>query len=187
MSAETPPTAPVPAAAPKKSRKKLLLIVAAMLVLGAGGAGAAWYFTQGTPGGKDKQAQAPKKEPAKKPLFAPLDPFTVNLQDARGERFAQIGVTLQLDDPDIEIQLKDRLPAVRNQILLLIASKSIDELLTAEGKQQLAGQIRTGVAKVIGVELAVPAAAGASAPQGSNKPAPENPIKDVLFSQFIVQ
>jgi len=207
MSAETP-------AAPKKS-KKLLIIVAAVLLLGGGGAGAAWFVTQKNHGPDDKAAHA-KKEPAKKPLFTPLEPFTVNLQDERGERFAQIGVTLQLEDPAVENELKDRLPAVRNQILLLISSKRIDELLSADGKKLLAEQIRVRAARAIGVDVAdvpVPAAAAAApvaavdahgvpvvqvaaaAPAAvtapvavaAAKPAVENPVKDVLFSQFIVQ
>lgn len=206
-------TDPAPAApAPAKSGNKLILMVGLGLLLAAGGAGGAWLAL----GGKDKghEAKVEEKKPAKKPLFTTLEPFTVNLQDPRGERFAQIGVTLQFEDPEVEVTLKDRLPAVRNAILLLISSKQIDDLLSTQGKQHLAQQIRVQAARAMGVAVA-DAIAAAPAPAASAVvalpsdpsvapaavPAPvvvaaapaakavtvENPIREVLFSQFIVQ
>ena len=180
MSAETP------AEAPKKSRKKLIIVLALSLVLASGGAGAAWYMLKKP---ADGTHVAEKKKPPAKPVFAPLDVFTVNLKDERGERFAQVGVTLELKDTEAENELKERLPAVRNEILLLLSSKRIDELLTDDGKRELAQQIRTRAAHGMGVKpdeaVAAPAAAGAAA---APKAAPvENPVQAVLFSQFIVQ
>lgn len=220
------------AEAPKKKSKKLPILILGA-VLAAGGGGAAWYFMkpkapQGE-GAEAAAAAAPKKE-EKKAIFVPLDPFTVNLQDGRGERYAQIGLTLQLDDPVAENAVKDKLPAVRNGILLLISSKTIDELLTPEGKQKLALQVGVRAAQAIGVDItdadvlpvprapAVPASAvvpavhpavqaeaapaAAAAAQDAPAPAvppaaqpaaakvrkvPENPVRSVLFSQFIVQ
>lgn len=223
------------AEAPKKKSKKLPILILGVVLAGGGG-GAAWYFMkpkalQGE-GAEAAAAAAPKKE-EKKPIFVPLDPFTVNLQDGRGERYAQIGLTLQLDDPIAENAVKDKLPAVRNGILLLISSKTIDELLTPEGKQKLALQVGVRAAQAIGVDItdadvlpaprapavaasavvpavhpaaqseaapAAPAVAaqGASAPEvppaaqpapsaGKVRKVPENPVRSVLFSQFIVQ
>ena len=168
-----------PFPAPKKSRKLLWIGLVLFLLLGAGGGGGAWFMLQ------PKGAQAAKPAKPKKQLFTTLEPFTVNLQDPRGERFAQIGLTLQYDDPQIEIVVTDRLPTVRNDILLLLAAKQIEELLTPEGKQQLAAEIRTTVGRVVAGEAMAAPAAAASAP-GAGK-APANPIHAVLFSQFIVQ
>lgn len=185
MSAETP------AEAPKKSRKKLVIVLALGLVLASGGAGAAWYMLKKP---ADGTHVAEKKKPPAKPVFAPLDVFTVNLKDERGERFAQVGVTLELKDAEAENELKERLPAVRNEILLLLSSKRIDELLSDEGKRALAQQIRTRAAYGMGVKLDEPApaaapgapavAAVAAAPKAALV---ENPVQNVLFSQFIVQ
>ncbi len=165
--------------APKKKGNKLVLIIALGVVLAAGGAGGTWFFLQQGKPADAKAAQA--KKAALKPIFTTLEPFTVNLQDPRGERFAQVGITLQIDDPDVEMKVKDHLPAVRNDILMLISSKQIDDLLSMEGKQQLAQQIRHRTARAIGVELPEP-----GTPAGKTPP-PENPIREVLFSQFIVQ
>lgn len=176
------PTDAAQAPSPKPSRKRWLLM-AAVLALAAG-AGGGWYAWQQR--GGDAAAGHPKAEPkpqSRKQLYIALEPFTVNLQDTRGERFAQIGVTLQVEDPSVEVELKDRLPAVRNQILILISSKRIEELLTPEGKQSLAQQIRGKTGQALGLGIGAPAT-----PAAPGKAAePENPIKDVLFSQFIVQ
>jgi flagellar FliL protein len=185
-------------AEPKKGKKKVLIIAALGLMLAAGGAAGAW-FAMGGAHAKPHEAVEEKKAP-KKQLFTTLEPFTVNLQDARGERFAQIGITLQFEDPNLEVTLKDHLPAVRNGILLLISSKQMEELLTTEGKRALADEIKVETARAIGIPVAAAPAHGASSPaHGASAPAAhgapaakvaaavENPVREVLFSQFIVQ
>lgn len=189
MSAETP------ADAPKKSgKKKLIVLISLVLLLAGGGGGAAWFFLMKP---ADGAKVAEKKKPPAKPVFSPLEVFTVNLKDERGERFAQVGVTLELKDAAAENELKERLPSVRNEILLLLSSKRIDELLTDEGKRELAQQIRTRAAYGMGVvpdepepvpPVAVPAGARHAAVAAARKAEPvENPVHNVLFSQFIVQ
>lgn len=175
--------APANPAAQKKTRKLLwVALVSVLLLMAAGGAGA-WYLLK-------PQLDAMRAAQPKKPLYLTLEPFTVNLQDPRGERFAQIAISLQFEDPQTDLLVRERLPAVRNDVLLLIASKRIDELLTPEGKQKLSSEIRT----VVGQALAprpgrqVPAE---SLYDDDGEPVaprpPRNPIQAVLFSQFIVQ
>jgi flagellar FliL protein len=163
---------------PKKPARKLILFGALGLLLAAGAAGGAW-FALGQRAGAHA-AQARHQEP-EKPLYSTLEPFTVNLADPRGDRFAQIGITLEFTDPATDSAIKDRLPTVRNAILLLISSKQVEELLSAEGKRALAQQIRLLCGRALGVDLPEP-----GAPAGKTPP-PENPIRAVLFSQFIVQ
>lgn len=181
MSAETPTEAPK-----KSGKKKLIILIALVLVLAGGGGGAAWFFLMKP---ADGAKVAEKKKPPAKPVFSALDVFTVNLQDERGERFAQVGVTLELRDSATENELKERMPAVRNEILLLLSSKRIEELMSDEGKRELAQQIRTRAAYGMGVKPDEPVAApGATAVAAAPKASPvENPVQNVLFSQFIVQ
>jgi hypothetical protein len=51
-------------------------------------------------------------------VFVPLDPFTVNLADRDAERYAQIGVTLEIEDAKVGDQIKAYMPAIRNNILM---------------------------------------------------------------------
>ncbi len=199
------------APAPKKSKKPLVIALAALLLLGGGGGGGAWWYLHQKAAAEHAEAEdeeeaapPPKKKKADaKPLFSTLEPFTVNLKDPRGERFAQIGVTLQFEDPQVDAQVKDRLPAIRNDILMLISAKSIEDLLTVEGKQRLAAEIRLAAGRALGLDLPdldeddEVAAAKPKAEEGEDKPKPkkkkkkvrppENPVTAVLFSQFIVQ
>lgn len=182
-------TEPTPSASPKKSSKKRLIIVAAVLLVVCGAAGAAYVYMQ------QHKAAAPETEVAKrkapvKSIFTPLENFTVNLRDEGGDHYAQIGVTLEVEDTAVETDLKARLPALRNNILLLIASKSTEDLLTLEGKQLLARQIGVRAAQSIGIEI-TDADLGPASAEGSASAAAKskvvNPIKDVLFSTFLVQ
>ena len=63
---------------------------------------------------------------------AAVDDFTVNLRDDGGDHYAQIGVTLELEDATIENDLKTRLPALRNNILLLIASRTSPSIFVVQ-------------------------------------------------------
>ena len=202
------------APATKKSLKKVIFLVLGALLLAGGAAGATWFATS-----RHKGVEAPhaaEKKVPKKPVFTTLEPFTVNLADAKGERYAQIGITLQLDGPAADELLKERLPAVRNEVLLLIASKHIEELLSDDGKRLLARQIRMRTAQAMGFTgsddsppIAAPAAASEDkheekprtkeVAKETAKPGPkeagkdgakelaDNPVQGVLFSQFIVQ
>lgn len=180
-----PAGAATPEPAKRRVGKKLVVLSTLGLLLAGGSAGGAWYVTQQRkPDGAAAQHQ---KQAAARPLFSTLDPFTVNLQDPYSERVAQIGVTLQFEDPALEVRIKDRLPAVRNSILLLISSKRVDELITTEGKEQLAQQIRFQSARALGLEVRDPAAAPAAGAKAAAAGGPDNPISAVLFSQFLVQ
>ncbi|NML43405.1 flagellar basal body rod protein [Ramlibacter sp. G-1-2-2] len=170
------------AQAPKKGAK-LVLVALLGVLLAAGVGGGTWFAMRGHGEGGDEEPSKPRahaKKADKKPLFTTLEPFTVNLQDPRGERFAQIGVTLQFEDASVESDLKDHLPAVRNSILMLISSKQIEDLLSVEGKVKLAEEIRYRAGKSMGVDLPEPG-------QKPGKNDPENPLTQVLFSQFILQ
>jgi flagellar FliL protein len=163
-------------APPKKSKKLLVIAVLGLALAGGGGAGA-WFFLGKKAHGDDEEARVEKKHEAK-PLFTTLEPFTVNLQDPRGERFAQIGVTLQFEDPSVDVKIKDRLPAVRNEILLLISSKQIDELLSTEGKQKLAQEIRLRTGRSLGYDLPDPEPAPAVAAASDTKVAKVTEAKE---------
>ena len=166
-------------AAPPKKSKTLVLVLAAVLVLGGGGTGAWWFLG----GGKGGDSVSEKKKTQRKPVFVNLEPFTVNLRDDRGERYAQIGITFEVEDASVEMAIKDHLPSVRNNILLLVSAKSIEDLLSAQGKQQLAQEVRASAGSALGV--AAPPAGAASQPVAAV--ADGHPIRNVLFSQFIVQ
>ncbi|MEO6277096.1 flagellar basal body-associated FliL family protein [Roseateles sp.] len=187
-------------AAPKGggSKKKLIIILAAVLVLVLGGGGAALLLLKKKPvddgdEGDTTEEQAPKPKAHAKsdhpPTFVPLDPFTVNLADKEVDRFAQIGITLQVEDPKFADQIKAYMPAIRSNVLMVLSHKTATELLTREGKDQLAKDIMREAVRPMGIEVDEEEAPAADAPKKKKKKkaAVENPISQVLFSNFIVQ
>jgi len=135
----------------KKGKKGLIIALAAVILLGGGGGGVAWYFMKPKPDAEAEaeaeHAPAAKKKPK---TFTTLEPFTVNLADEGGERFAQIAIVLEVADAKIGEQLTAMMPAVRNAVLMLLSSKTSKELLTVAGKEQLAEELATAAGLQIG-------------------------------------
>ena len=208
-------------APPKKSKKKLIIIVAAVLLLGGGGGGAFFYMKQkaaaaaaaaAAEDGEEApvahaKAKAKAKDTHTKPTYVPLDAFVVNLADKETDRFAQIGITLQVDDSKVADDMKTYMPSLRNGILMILAHKSSTELLRRDGKEQLAEEVMRAAALALGIELEDEGADeshGKSANKVSQdedeedtpkkpkkkkkkKKPVHNPITHVHFSNFIIQ
>lgn len=202
--------------APAKGSKKLIIIiVGVVVVLLLAGVGAFLLMQKNMPQqddeGEDGAAQAsqvaessakPKVDPGAPPIFVPLEPFIVNLADRETERFAQIGINLQVDDAKVGDQMKLYMPAIRNAILLILSRKSAEDLLTAEGKVQLASEIQRGAARAMGYEIEEPEPEPVVEPSAEGEgeepaPAPKkrkkkkvesyNPILQVHYANFIIQ
>ncbi len=184
----------------KKGPKKLVLILAAVVLLLVIAGGAAVYLLKkkaaAAAEGEEGDAAAQVEEaPSKRadgapPAFLPLDPFVVNLSDRDSERYAQVGVTLQVEDAKVAEQLKLYMPAIRNGVLMILAHKSSAELLEREGKERLAAEIMREAVRPLGIELPPvepPAADGEPAPKKKRAPAVHNPVEHVHFSSFIIQ
>jgi flagellar FliL protein len=141
-----------------------------------------------------EHATAKKKDAhAAPPTFLPLEPFVVNLADREQERYAQIGITLQVDDPQVAEQLKAYMPAIRNGVLMILAHKTSAELLDREGKLKLADEIMRESVRPLGIELDDEGADEAEAHDArpakkKKRKAPvHNPVEHVHFSSFIIQ
>jgi flagellar FliL protein len=196
----TAPAADPAAAAPKGGgKKKLIIILAAVLLLVLVGGGAAVMLLKKKPAaeeGEDGEAvEAPVKakahaKPDHPPTFVPLDPFTVNLADKDVDRFAQVGVTLQVEDPKFADQIKAYMPAIRSNVLMVLSHKTAAELLSREGKDKLAKEIMRESVRPMGIEVEEEEEDTGDNPKKKKKKkkaAVENPVTQVLFSNFIVQ
>ena len=206
--------ADAPAAKKPGGKKKLVVMIAvAAIVLGGGGVGALLYMkkqkaaAEAAAAGEDGDAadaaaapKAEKKEHNAHPVFVPMDAFVVNLADHEADRYAQIGIVLEVPDEHVGEEIKTFLPAIRNNILLLLAHKSSSDLAGGEGKEKLAREIRRESLKAMGEDVdddedadAAPAADAGSAPAPARKKkkkvaeAVDAPIRSVQFSSFIIQ
>ena len=207
------PTADAPGAAPpKKGKKKLIVIALIVVVLLAVAGGAAFFLLKKKAPVDGEEAEAPAAhapahsaiDPKHPPTFLPLDPFVVNLADKDADRYAQIGITLELDDAKFADQMKTYMPAIRNGVLMILAHKTSQELLERSGKVKLAGQVQREAARTMGLDIPEPPAEESDdSADGEAKPKPKakvkakskaktqvaeaNPIRKVHFSNFIIQ
>ena len=185
MSAAAAATTAPPADAPKKKGKKLLFILIGVVVLALAGAGGAIYILKKNTSedGEHSEEETVKPLDAKSaPTFLPLENMVVNLADAGGNRFVQVGLTLQLADAATGDAVKAFMPSLRSQILVLISQRTSEELLQVQGKEKLASDIIATIAKTMGYPVPK---AGAS--KDKPKDAAADPVQAVLFSSFIVQ
>lgn len=174
---------PAEGEAPPKKSKKLLIIVAAAVVLLIVAGGAAFFLlgSKADHGDDDEEVATEKAKPAKKkkgektapPAYIGLDPFTVNLLSEQGEQFLQVTLSLEVEDAHAGDALKLYTPKLRNSVMLLLSGKKAAELLSMEGKEKLAAEIRDRINEII-----EPPAKGKK---------PEGPVKEVLFTSFIIQ
>jgi len=112
---------------------------------------------------------APSAPAVHAPVFLPLENLVVNLAENRGEHMAQVGITLEMVNERAARQLKNHLPALRNQILLLLSQRSAQDLLTRDGKERLAADVLHAAAQPL-EPIGMPDA-----------------VRQVLFSSFIIQ
>lgn len=136
--------APAPEGGGPPKKKKILILAVILVLLLGGGGGAAWYFLKGKSDGKPA-------EEALKPVFVPLDPFTVNLQKDPDDHVLQVGLSLKIYKPELEEKIKNAMPEIRNALLLLLSSKRASDLSTVSGKVQLADDIIGSVDGVLGI------------------------------------
>ncbi len=188
------------AAAPKGggNKKLIIIIAAAVLVLVLGGVVALLLLKKKAAasdeeGGDTTHEAAPAHaapKPGTPPMFVPLEPFTVNLADKDIDRFAQIGITLEVADSHTADQIKAYLPAIRSNVLMVLSYKTSAELLTREGKEKLAAEIMRESVRPMGIELddedEAPPADGTKKKK-RKKARVVSPVNQVLFSTFIVQ
>jgi flagellar protein FliL len=205
MATATPTDKPENAAEPKKSKKKLFLIlgVVAVLVLGLAGGGAFFYMKKKAAAEAEALAEAAadgtaapkvaKRDRKVKSAFVALDTFTVNLADRDADRYAQVQLSLELNDEGATQLIKNFMPVIRNNILLVLSHKMAAELLEKDGKIKLSEEIKVEVARALGMEPpetdSQSAATTGTAAKGKPKAATEDfsPVVGVHFSNFIIQ
>src|SRR5438309_7444553 len=130
-------------------KKKIVLMIAVVavlaLLLAAGGGAMLWMKSKAAHAAEaaddedapaaTAKANAGHADPAHPPTFLPLDMFVVNLADKDADRYAQVGIVLELENQAFADQMRAYMPAVRNAILMILAHKTSRELLEREGKE----------------------------------------------------
>ncbi|MFW6324265.1 MAG: flagellar basal body-associated FliL family protein [Desulfovibrionales bacterium] len=147
----------------KGGKKKLLILV--LLVLLLSGGGAAGYFLFLSPSGNGQDTSSEQDQSNLESRLVKLQPFVVNLSDPLGRRFLKVSLELEMKNEEAVARLQQSLPRVRDAILLLLSSKSFNDLSTMESKMLLKRQLMDRVNQITGGDKAV----------------------DVYFTEFVIQ
>ena len=99
-----------------------------------------------------------------KKVFA-LKTFVVNLADPGGKRYLRVGIVLAFKEIALDRELEEKLPRVRDKILMILPSKTFDDIKTSAGKAALKAEIVNGL----------------------NSFLKQGRISDLYFEEFVVQ
>ena len=157
----------------KSGGSKLLLviiIILLLLLLVIGGLVA--YFLLSGNSNQQQPQQAQKIEQKHKeaalaqigPIY-PLDPFIVNLVSSNADRYLKCKIDLELDSPNLQKEIDKKLPAIRDMIIQILSSKTVEEIQTARGKEKLKEEIKRKLNSILTT----------------------GEIRHIYFTQFVIQ
>lgn len=119
----------------KKGGKRTFLILFIVLtLLGGGGLSYLFLFNK-----KAATSEAEQKKPAQKTALIALDPFVLNLLEQG--RFLKVSMQFEINDEAQREFVQSRIPQLRDAIITLVSSKSVESIASPEGKIQLKDEI----------------------------------------------
>jgi flagellar FliL protein len=131
-----------------KNKKKLFIIIGAVvLVLLIGGGFGAWFFLKEEPVSEDAQTpgqQVPVPALGQKTQIGPMvniEEFIVNIISGDAAHYVKASLTVELTNEEVTIEVEQRMPQMRDAVLLLISNKTYEELQDLQGKKQLKAEL----------------------------------------------
>jgi len=156
---------------PKKSKKKLIVMIGIIVVilgiLGAGGFfGYKWWMgrshtadsanateqkAEGGHGGEKKDGGKEGENGAEGAgELVSIPPLLVNLAEPQGRRYLKLALDIELRDKAAAEQLNKNMPKVKDSLLLLLSSKTYEDLGSLENKILLKKEIVERLTLVLG-------------------------------------
>lgn len=160
------------------TRKPRVLVLAAVglaVVLLLGGGTVAFLYFGGfletdAGDGAEIAEEAEEAAPAEPATYVELAPaFTVNLMAPSDARYLQVEMQALTRDEAVAGDVKTHAPAIRNNLVMLLSSKTSDDLRTRQGKRALQQEIVAAINQVLGEH------------GGGGR------VEDVLFTTFVMQ
>lgn len=156
--------------APKKSKKKLILIIIIVLLLGVLGAGGFfgykwWMGRSHAPADANATEQAEGHGGEAKPEGAAdnasagpdgvgelvsIPPLLVNLAEPQGRRYLKLALDIEVKDKLAADELNKNMPKVKDALILLLSSKTYEDLGSLENKILLKKEVVERLTLVLG-------------------------------------
>jgi len=156
---------------PKISIKKWIIIGVGVLFL-VGGSYAVWKFLlagkftgKSEPQTEEIEHKAAKTKGEEFGTLYQMTPFIVNLFGKEGRRYLKATIELEVESDYIKEQLTQRTPQLRDAILMLLTSKSFEDISRPDGKLRLKNELILRINQIL----------------------PGSGIRALYFTEFIVQ
>ena len=146
---------------PKKGSKMLIIIIViAAVVLGAGG-----FAGYKLLAGKNNDGVTHEVKASVKTSIIALDPFVLNLADHG--RYLKVTLQFEVSDESLHETVKAKTPQLRDTIITLVSSKSLNSISSPEGKFQLKDEVLFRANQIMGMD--------------------KDTFKNLYFTEFVMQ
>jgi len=98
-------------------------------------------------------------------ILYPLDTFTVNLKSDAGRRYLKVTMSLELEGEELSLELDAKSPVLRDRIIRILTSKTLEEISSKKGKQKVSQQIMDTLNAMIS----------------------DGTIRGIYFTEFVIQ
>ena len=177
-----------------------IVIISLVVVLLAGGGATAFLLladgneeagqtTDETAAKSDGGDEASKPvQPAVYQAIKP--PIIVNFKEnSGGPRYLQVGIEIMSRDQRVIDAINKNMPAIRNDLILLLSDQDPEALHGREGKAKLRKSLRTAIQKVVNTETPALAQDGnGGADNGDDAASSQGAaVEAVYFTKFVMQ
>jgi len=98
-------------------------------------------------------------------ILYPLDTFTVNLKSDAGRRYLKATMSLELSGEELSAELDAKSAVLRDRIIRILSSKTLEEISSRKGKKKVSEQIMNTLNSMI----------------------TDGQIKGIYFTEFVIQ
>jgi flagellar FliL protein len=91
------------------------------------------------------KTDTPKEDEDVVGKLVPMETFLVNLAGTRGNKLVKINMELEVNNPKVEDEIDHRKPQIRDIIIILLSSKTYDQVTTRQGKEALRDEVKDTV------------------------------------------
>ncbi len=154
--------------------------IVAVLLMGGGEKDAA-HAEGAQPQAHEKPAEKPAEKAHKAPtageegddsrhlseigVLFPLETFTVNLKSDDGRRYLKVTMSLELEGKELSKEIEKTVAVLRDMIIRVLTSKTLEEISSKKGKQKVSEQIM----EVLNARIK------------------DGQIKGIYFTEFVIQ
>lgn len=141
----------------------------------------------------EEEAEVEEETPAAPAIYFTMTPnFTVNFNVDGRQRYLQAEITLLYRNPEVETLLRLHMPAIRNQLVMLLSGKSFDELQNSESREKLKAESLAAIQSILDKENAALNKKNSDEEEeedeeSDEEKAPPLVIEQVLFTKFVMQ